>query len=129
MKLHQELPFETLQPSQLYVSAGKLEAMERLILAAGPDALPPVPVKELDGRLVLTDGHTRVVALFRGGHGPPRLEWEEEELDWNAYRICVGWCETEGIRSIGDLAPLVVSTREYEKLWLDRCRRLHEELG
>ena len=49
-------------------------------------------------------------------------------MDWEAYRICVGWCKEEGIRSIKDLKDRIVNAGDYQKLWLDRCRVMHEEL-
>jgi hypothetical protein len=54
--------------------------------------------------------------------------WEEDELDWNAYEICVQWCEKEGVRTIADLKNRVVSPKEYEALWVNRCKKMQQEL-
>ncbi len=54
--------------------------------------------------------------------------WEDEELDWEEYEICVGWCLEEGIYTIADLKNRVVSHQEYRKLWYGRCARMQKEL-
>ncbi|MGV8983393.1 hypothetical protein [Clostridium sp.] len=57
------------------------------------------------------------------------MYWDEDELSWNAYQICVDWCNTEGINSIEDLKDRVIEPNEYEILWYDRCRNMHNQLG
>jgi hypothetical protein len=54
--------------------------------------------------------------------------WDEDELDWEAYEICLQWCEDDGIHTIADLAGTVVSVEDYERLWLKRCREMQEKL-
>jgi hypothetical protein len=56
------------------------------------------------------------------------VAWEEDELDWEAYEICVAWCEQEGVRTIADLCDRVVEPETYQVLWLDRCAAMHKEL-
>jgi hypothetical protein len=123
------LRLDAMQPSQLYISAGKLEAIEATWDPGDPDALPPIPVKVLDGRLVSTDGHTRGVALVRAGYEEVWAVWEEDEWDWEAYRICIQWCFDAGITSMPDLADRIVGSDAYQRLWLDRCSRMHEDLA
>jgi hypothetical protein len=53
--------------------------------------------------------------------------WEDEELDWEMYEICVERCKKEGIRTIADLKDRVVGPWEYEKLWLKRCEETQQE--
>ena len=55
--------------------------------------------------------------------------WDEDDLDWKAYEICVRWCKEEGIRTIADLASRIVDEENYEKLWFARCRRMHDQLA
>jgi hypothetical protein len=120
---------ERLQPSQLYISQSRLA---RLTARVGPGQvhrLHPVPVARLGDRLVLTDGHSRTFAAWRAGQREVLVAWEEDDLDWEAYHVCVEWCVQEGITSIAHLADRVVSGREFERLWLDRCRALHRSLG
>jgi len=115
-----------LQPSQLYLSDEKLAEVERS-LAAG-EVLDPVPVIHLDGREVLTDGHTRAFAAFRRGDRTIPAIRETDELDWDAYRVCVGWCLEAGIASVADLEGRIVPGGRFEELWIRRCRRMHRQL-
>jgi hypothetical protein len=54
--------------------------------------------------------------------------WEDEELDWDAYEICVEWCKENGIRTISDLKDRVVPQKEYETLWYKRCEEMQRDL-
>lgn len=90
--------------------------------------LEPIPIKELDGNLVSTDGHTRLLAWFLHGHKEVECVWEDLEMDWDAYRIYVQWCEEEKIETIADLKDRIIDPDEYQVLWLDRCRVMQDEL-
>ncbi len=117
-----------IQPSQLYVSSQKLS---RVMEAAGnltADSLEPVPVKELGGKVAATDGHTRLLAAHLAGLSVVRAYWDEDDLDWEAYEVCVSWCQQEGVRTAADLEHRVVGPSEYDTLWLRRCREMHAEL-
>jgi len=114
-----------LQPSQLYVCREKLAVVERSIDAR--ERLEPVPIKELDGRLVFSDGHTRALAALLRGETKIEAHWEDEPLDWDVYRVCVGWCLAEEIRTVADLKDRIIAAAEYETQWIGRCRAMHEE--
>jgi hypothetical protein len=123
------LPLARIQPSQLYISTAKLA---RVVAAWDPPKLAtilPVPVKRLDGRMIYTDGHTRAFAAYRRGFAEIPVVWDEDELDWEAYRICVDWCLAEGIRTVMDLEGRVIEPAAYEVLWHDRCRAMQEALA
>lgn len=117
-----------LQPSQLYICREKLAD----VLASNPlsstSDIKPVPVRKLGSKVVLTDGHTRVFAAFQAGLSEIRAYWDTDELDWDAYRVCVEWCTQHDIYSVRDLEERVIGKDEYEKLWYKRCRAMHEEL-
>ncbi len=117
-----------IQPSQLYISTAKLEAVLREIDSNGIENLRPVPIKRLDGELVATDGHTRLFALYLMGRTEVPIEWENEDLDWEEYRVCVRWCKEEGIHSAADFVGRLVCDAEYQVVWLDRCRAMQERL-
>lgn len=114
------VPIADLAPSQLFVSAEKLA---RLPPGARTE---PVPIRRMGGRLVLTDGHTRAVAAHRTGARVIACVWDTDDLDREAYEICVRWCREEGVLTIADLSRRVVPAADYERLWLDRCRAMHE---
>lgn len=123
-----EMRLDQLQPSQLFICAEKLAAVERALDEVDGELKEPLPVKRLDGRTVLTDGHTRALAVLRAGAKTVSVSWEPDDLDWGAYRICVAWCLQAGVRAVGDLRTRVVPVQEYETLWLDRCRHMQEGL-
>jgi hypothetical protein len=122
------IEIDRLQPSQLYISQSRLARLTARVGPAQVHRIHPVPVARLGDRLVLTDGHTRTFAAWRSGQREVVAIWEEDDLDWEAYHVCVEWCLKEGITSIAQLADRVVSGREFERLWLDRCRELHRSL-
>jgi hypothetical protein len=118
-----------LQPSQLFISRKKLTALQSAIDFSAPENIPPIPVKMLDGEVVMTDGHTRAFAAFLAGLQRAPVYWDRDALDWGAYRICVAWCHREGIHSPSDLEGRVVSEGAYERLWLDRCAAMQDALA
>ena len=117
------LPIDELQPSQLYIHEDKL----RQVREAWP-TWDPIPVKQLGPYLVMTDGHTRAFAAWSSGQETVAVVWDEDDLDWEAYEICVRWCQEEQIRTIADLQDRVVDAEAYQRLWLDRCARMHRAL-
>ncbi len=116
------LPLHTLQPSQLYISAAKLATIESAWQPPRLETLTPIPIKALHGRIIYTDGHTRAFAAWRAGFSEIPVIWDEDDLDWEAYQICVEWCLEAGIRTVMDLAGRVLPHAEYEGLWHERCR-------
>jgi len=115
-----------IQPSQLFISSGKLSQVMEKFDPPGPESFAPIPVKELDGCVIFTDGHTRALAAFLCGLTEVRVFWDEDDLDWEEYRICVDWCKREGIFTIADLEDKVMSPEEYEVLWYKRCEEMHK---
>lgn len=110
-----------LQPSQLYINADKLTAVQHRF--SHNHAIEPLPVKKLASKIVLTDGHTRAFAAFLRGETSIFVHWDNDPLDWAAYEVCVQWCFAAGIYSVADLQPHIIPTEAYERLWLERCRR------
>lgn len=122
------LRLDQIQLSQLYISSAKLSEVMKVFESGTENELEPIPIKELDGDMVSTDGHTRLLAWYLNGHREVECEWEDVEMDWDAYRICVQWCRAEGIQSIVDLKERILSPKDYQVLWLDRCRIMQDEL-
>lgn len=118
-----------LQPSQLYISAEKLSRVEAWFQPQDWSNFEPLPVKELDGRWVLTDGHTRAVAVYRAGLLEVPMCWEVDDLDWEAYRCCVAQCALEQIGTVADLAQRVVGAAVYRQRWEQWCDDLHAALA
>ncbi|MBN2007704.1 MAG: hypothetical protein JXA21_30450 [Anaerolineae bacterium] len=126
-------PLAQLQPSQLYISEAKLADVLSWWQPASLETLEPLPIKRLEDvspphNIIYTDGHTRALAAYRLGFAEVPVVWDEDELDWEAYRICVEWCLDVGIRTVADLEGRVVTPEQYDVLWLDRCRVMQAEL-
>lgn len=118
-----------IQPSQLYISSEKLSEVMKTFDPEKPELIEPIPVKELGNQIIFVDGHTRAFAAFLHNIQMVPVYWEDEELDWDAYEICVGWCKEEGIRSIADLKTRVIPQKDYEILWYRRCEEMQRDLA
>lgn len=124
---------DSIQPTQLYISSAKLDYVLRVLEHSGKQDIEPIPIKELDGQIIMVDGHTRALAsLLLGISEIPVYYWideeEDEKLDWDEYRICLQWCKEEGIHRISDLKNRIVPHKDYEVVWLDRCTKMIENL-
>jgi hypothetical protein len=114
-----------IQPSQLYISEQKLFR----VLDGYPNSLlEALPVKRLEGKVIFTDGHTRAFLASLMGLSKINVYWDQDDLDWQAYQICVDWCIQADIRKIDDLAGHVVTEDQYAIKWLQRCNELHRRL-
>lgn len=117
-----------IQPSQLYLNAAKLAKVKELYKPILLDSLPPIPIKELDNEIIFTDGHHRAyIAVSLGFENLP-VYWETENLSWNLYRVCVGWCKEENITTILDLKKKIVKNTEFKKLWIKKCADLRKKM-
>ena len=122
-----KLYLHEIQPSQLYISQAKLDAVINGRNLGNLTMYEPIPIKEINGEMVSTDGHTRGVAWLLEGYEEVDVEWETVEMDWDEYAVYVQWCKTEGIYSIEDLKDRIISHEDYEVLWYERCRVFQEE--
>ena len=128
MKDISKLELRDLQPSQLYISEAKLAAVERWLDVSDLSSFDPIPVKELDGIPVMTDGHTRAVAALRAGLVRVPLVWDTDEMDWRMYRACVTMCRRFGILSPQDLESRIISQEDYSAKWDAWCDRMQEDI-
>lgn len=118
------LPLADLQPSQLYISEGKLRLVREWFNPNDMDSFDPIPIKRLGDKTLTTDGHTRAVAAHLAGWENIPVYWDEDELDMRAYAMDVKWCHEEGIQSPIDLAERIVPHKDYERLWRKRCMEM-----
>lgn len=123
-----ECKLKDLQPSQLYISEKKLRAVEEWLDASDLSNFEPIPIKQLDNRPVITDGHTRAVAALRAGLDTVPLVWDEDELPLDMYRACVAACREQKIKSPEDLLPRIVSEDAYREKWYKWCEGMQAEL-
>lgn len=122
------MKLDEIQPSQLFISSEKLAQIMKMFDPIESESLEPVPVKKLGNQVIFVDGHTRAFAAFLHGLLEVPVYWEKDELDWDAYEICVKWCKDEGIYTIANLRNRIVSSGEYEALWLKRCEKMQQYL-
>ncbi|KGN00965.1 hypothetical protein Z969_08915 [Clostridium novyi A str. 4570] len=123
-----EMKLLDVQPSQLFISKTKLENVLKWLNVDSINKCDPIPVKNLNGKVIFTDGHTRAFAMYKMGIENIKVYWDEDELDWRVYEICVDWCTKDGIKSISHLDQRVISNDEYEILWYERCRKMQRGL-
>lgn len=123
-----KMKIKDLTPSQLYISALKLKRNREWLTDAN-QVYEPIPIVKLDGKVVMTDGHTRSVILGQLGAREVSVIWDEDKLDWDEYRICVDWCKSEGIKSPLDLINRIVPDELYNEVWIGKCMEMREELN
>ena len=117
-----------LQPSQFYISEKKLRDIENWFDPKDISGFEPIPIKLLDGKLVMTDGHTRAVVAIKAGLDSVPLVWDEDELDWDMYRACVSACQEQSILSPADLLTRIISEEEYKEKWDKWCDIMQAEI-
>ena len=123
------LTLRDIQPSQFWVSEGKLDEIRTWFNPADLSNFEPIPIRMLDGIPMMTDGHTRVMAAIRAGLERVPLMWEPDEWDWDMYRACVLGCRARGVFSPYDLADRVVPAEDYQTLWNDWCDAMQARIA
>ena len=115
------LKINDLQPSQFYISKEKINNIKKWFNPQDLSNFEPIPIKELDGQVVITDGHTRLVVALLFGLDSVPLVWDEDELNWDMYRECVRECKKLGITSPSNLLTRIISKDEYDIKWNKWC--------
>lgn len=123
------MKLDEIQPSQLYISSEKLSEVLRTFDSNNPESIEPIPIKKLGNEIIFVDGHTRAFAAFLHDVSEVPVYWEYEELDWDAYEVCVRWCKKEQICTIADLRNRVIPQKDYEILWYRRCEKMQQDLA
>ena len=122
------LNLNRIQPSQLYLSDKKIGQVLNSLRNSGFKNAQPLPVKQLNDDMIFTDGHTRAYILWQNGYSEIKVMWEDEDLDWKLYEICVKWCKQAGIRTIADLIDRIIDHESYKTMWIERCKKMAEEI-
>jgi hypothetical protein len=123
-----ELPLNALRPTQLYVSSDKLRSVQYALSCGGASILSPIPVVQYEQQWLLTDGHTRALALYYRGDQRVRVCLESDSLDWPMFEICLDWCAEAQVLQVADLARRVVPHKTFEREWLQRCTNMYDAL-
>lgn len=118
----------SVQPSQLYINEKKLEKVSFDYHTKDNMKRQALPVKKLNDKIILTDGHTRAVLYYLEGHKELTVYWDDpwgsKNLTKSSYEKAVQWCVDEKVLTIKDLSQRIISNRQYEILWLKRCANL-----
>ncbi|MHA1441712.1 MAG: hypothetical protein ACTSPK_07625 [Candidatus Heimdallarchaeota archaeon] len=123
-----EMKLIEIQPSQLYISRKKLVKINKYFDPKNKETLGVIPIKKLGKDIVFSDGHTRAVAAFLAGYQEIIVEWEDEDLDWEMYEVCVQWCKDDKIFSAKELAKRIISHKDYKLLWYKKCEIMQKEI-
>ena len=115
------LSYLEIQPSQFYISAEKLHRIGTWFDPGDLSNFEPLPIKELNGRIIFTDGHTRAFAAWQAGLRDIPLVWDTDELDWELYQVCVDACLERGISTVAHLENRVLPPEEYREKWNRWC--------
>ncbi len=117
----ERLALDSLLPSQLYISEGKMRLCRQWLAQSSFEQMDPIFYIPFHGGRLITDGHTRALLAHLSGVDFVPCCLDEDELDRAAYAKDRDWCIQEGIVTVADLAGRVVPVKEYEKLWRKRC--------
>lgn len=117
-----------IQPSQFYLSEKKIHNIKSWFNKADLSNFEPIPIKELNGRIIFTDGHTRAWVAYTQGLETVPLVWDEDDLDWEAYQMCVDACAERRVYTVADFEGRILSELSYKEKWNGWCDRLHESL-
>ncbi len=109
-----------LQVSQLALDIDRILKIERDF---DMTQMTPIPIKEMGGRLVMTDGHHRAAVLLRKGYRALPVVEEEDEVDLRLYGIAVRACQAAGLMTPKHLLGQLKSHEEFEEYWPPFCDR------
>lgn len=123
-----KLKLVDLQPSQLYISEEKLLKIKQWFTPNDVSNIKPIPIKIIDGRYVIMDGHTRCVCAILAGLDSIPLELEKDQLNWDMYKACINECLLQNITSPYDLVKRFVSKEEYKVKWHDWCDEMQKKI-
>lgn len=119
--------------SQLYLNQSKLEDVKKWFDPNHMDLCTPLPVCDFgNGRLTLTDGHSRAFIAYQYKVKIPVIYDTDEIVTSNEgqqlYKNDIVWCQRFNIQTVADLETRIVDSSEYQSLWIDRCDRAYNLL-
>lgn len=115
-----KISIDEIIPEQLTIDRTKLEMVSSWIEKPEDVILCCVNIED---KIVSIDGHSRLVAAYNKGFKYVYAYMDQNNDNIEFYKICLDWCQKEGICSVRDLAGRVVITEEHERLWINRCQK------
>lgn len=119
--------------SQLYLNKSKLRDVERWFDPNNMNLCQPLPVYDFgDGRLTLTDGHSRAFTAYQYKAKVP-IVYDTDDIatckeGQFLYKNDIVWCRRFKLRTVADLENRIVDDSEYQSLWIERCGRAYNLL-
>lgn len=111
--------------SQLYLSQSKLEKIKNWLDPNHMDLCEPLSVHDFgNGRLTLTDGHSRAFVAYQLKIKIP-IVYDTDDVVTCAegqmlYKNDIEWCQRFHIQTVADLESRIVDPSEYQHLWIER---------
>lgn len=107
--------------SQLYLNKSKLCNIQKWFDPNNMNLCQPIPVYDFgDGRLTLTDGHSRTFITYQHIAKVPNIydmddiaTWEEGQL---LYKNDIVWCRRFNLQTVAALENCVVTSYENQSL-------------
>lgn len=120
--------------SQLYLNQSKLRNVEKWFDPNNMNLCQPLPVHDFgDGRLTLTDGHSRAFIAYQHKTKVPIVYDTDDIVTCDEgqllYKNDIVWCRRFHLRTVADLENRIVDDSEYQSLWIDRCEQAHNLLN
>ncbi|MGM0600918.1 MAG: hypothetical protein ACQETH_14000 [Candidatus Rifleibacteriota bacterium] len=112
---------DQLQPSQPYLSKARMENITHHLAFLEK----PVPVRKIDGRICIVEGHERCFALLSAGRGEISAYLDDNDrLSEKAFEEFVHFTCDCGVSSLNDLEDKVVDSAHFKQLWLSKKKEI-----
>jgi hypothetical protein len=112
---------DQLQPSQPYLSKARIDNITHHLAFLEK----PVPVRKIDGRLCIVEGHERCFALLSAGRGEISAYLDQNErLSQKAFEELVHFTCDCGVSTLNDLEEKVVDPDHFKQLWLSKKKEI-----
>lgn len=127
-------PIIELGISQLYLNEDKILGVTSWFCPEALEQYAPLPVHDFgNGRYTLTDGHSRAYVAYKHGLTHIPIIYDQDDLVTNpvgqlSYQTDIAWCNRFGLQNILQLGQRIVSSEDYQRLWIERCDRSYNLL-
>lgn len=119
--------------SQMYLCGERVLGVEKWFDMArlGEYVLPVFDFG--NGRLTLTDGHSRAFVMLKNGVKSVSVKLDNDEMvtselgQW-LYKRDIEWCGVRGLFGIADLSGRIIPEKAFDVMWKRRCGRLYDLL-
>ena len=130
----QYYPVIDLGVSQIYLNENKLNNIQKWFDPTDLSNFDPLPVHNFgNGKLTLTDGHTRAFWAYTMGIKELPIVYDSDDIvasetGKKLYKNSITWCEHFKIHSVSDLKDRIISDLLYNELWIGRCDKSYNLL-